>query len=301
MRRALGLLMLLSANLRAAERDWPAAPRVKAAEPRVSVSISNRAGLVKAPFVTTAFPEASGFGMVLTGDAAVRLSALDWLRLRLPLSITRIDFPARAQVSETAFGNLELGLEHPLELQPATRLWLVAALLAPTAQHGPENSLLQNRALALGDALNGGKDSGLLTPGVTGLRVAASVEHAWHNFEFRGSLGLPLLLRVSDASLPKETKTHPVGLLPALELKAAWWMTSSFGASLAAGLVAQAWRVEEPTLERDRARRVQPLLEPALHAQLGKHVTLALDGSVPVAGNLGGNAWSVGLHGRFAF
>lgn len=301
MRRALGIAMLLSANAQAAEHDWPVAPRAKEAEPRLSFSLANRAGLVKAPFVTAAFPEVSGFATVLTGEAAVRLSALGWLRLRLPVSITRLDFPARAQVTEMALGNPELGLEHPLQLRPTTRLGLLAAFIAPLAQHGPENSLLQNRALALGDALNGGKDSALLTPGVVGLRLAASIEHSWRPFEFRASFAVPLLLRVSDASLPQQTKTHSFGLQPAIELRGAWWMTSAFAASLGAGAVAQAWRVEEPTLERDRARRLQPYLEPGLHAQLGKRLALALDGSIPVAGNLGGNAWSAGVRGRWVF
>lgn len=301
MRRLPGIVMLLSVNAQAAEHDWPMTPRAKEEEPRVSFSLSSRAGLVKTPFVTAAFPEASGFGVLLTGDAAVRVSAGDWLRFRLPLSITRVDFPARAQVPETALGNVELGLEHPLQLRPSTRVGLLAAFIAPTAQHGPENSLLQNRALTLGNALNGGKDSALLTPGVTGLRVAVSIEQQWRPFELRASLSVPVLMRVSDASLPPETKTHWFGLQPTIELEGAWWMTSSLGASLGAGLVAHARRVEEPALERDRARRLQPFLEPSLHAQLGKHVALALDGSIPVGGSLGGDAWSVGLRGKFAF
>jgi hypothetical protein len=301
LRRVLGIVTLLSANVQAAEHDWPVAPRVNDAQQRVSLSLSNRAGLVKAPFVTAAFPEVSGFGVLLTGDVAVRISELDWLRSRLPLSIARVDFPARAQVAETAFGNLELGLEHRVQLRPSTRLWLLAAWLAPTAQHGPENSLLQNRALALASALNAGQASALLTPGVTGVRLAVGVEHSLRPFEFRASLDLPLLVRVSAASLPKEPETHAVGLMPALELRAAWWISSSFGASLGAGLITEPWRVQEPALERDRARRLQPLVAPALHAQLGKHVALTLDGSIPVGGSLGGEAWSVGLQGRVLF
>ena len=238
-------------------------------------------------------------GMVLTGAAAVRLSSIGWLRLKMPVSFVRLDFPARAQVAETALGNLELGLEHPVQLRPSTRLGLLAAFVAPSAEHGSQVALLNNRVLALGSALNGGKDSTLLTPGVTGLRLGAGVEHSLPPFGFRASLDVPLLVRVSDATLPEATETHPIGILPAIELKASWWITSWFGASLGASLITEPLRVQEPALERDRKQRLQPVVEPGLHVQLGEHVTLGLDGSVPVGGSLGGNAWSIGTHARF--
>jgi hypothetical protein len=301
MRRALGVLMLLGANAHAAEHDWPAAPRARDAEQRVSLSLTSRAGLVKAPFATLAFPEVSGFGSVLTGDVAVRLSTPDWLRLTLPVSVVRLDFPAGAQVAETALGNLELGLEHALQLRPSTRVGFLAAVLVPLAQHGPEHSLLDNRALALGSAVSGGKGAALLTPGVTGVRVAARLEQSLGAFDLRANLDLPVLVRVSDASLPEDAETHRFGLLPALELEAAWWITPWFGASLGADLITEPLRVQEPARERDRARRLQPLVEPGLHAQLGKHVALALDGTLPVGSSLGGNAWSIGLQTRVGF
>jgi hypothetical protein len=301
MRRALAVLMLLGANVHAAEHDWPTAPRARDAEQRVSLSLTSRAGLVKAPFATLAFPEVSGFGSVLTGDVAVRLSTLDWLRVTLPVSVVRLDFPAGAQVAETALGNLVLGLEHALQLRPSTRVGFLADVLVPLAQHGPEHSLLDNRALALASALSGGKGAALLTPGVTGVRVAASLEHSLGAFDFRANLDLPVLLRVSDASLPEDAEIHRLGVLPALELEAAWWITPWFGASLGADLITEPQRVQEPARARDRARRLQPLVEPGLHAQLGQHVALALDGSVPVGGSLGGNAWSIGLQTRVGF
>jgi hypothetical protein len=298
--RAFAVGMLLSANVRAVEHAWPAPPHAEEAEKRVSLSISNRAGLVQAPFVTTAFPEVSGFAMVLTGTAAVRLSPVGWLRLRVPVSFVRLDFPAKAQVAETALGNLELGLEHGFEVQPSTRLAFLAAVLAPSAEHGPNGALLNNRALSLASALNGGKDSALLTPGVSGLRLGASVEHSLGPFAFRASIDLPVLVRLSRASLPPDTETHRIGILPALDLRAAYWVTPWFGASLGGVLITEPLRVQEPARERDRKRRLQPVVEPGLHVRLGGHVALGLDASLPVGGTLGGNAWSIGLHGRVA-
>jgi hypothetical protein len=298
---ALAFVSLLSPSLGAAGHDWPAVPPAKDAEERLSLSVSNRAGLVEAPFVTEAFPEVSGFGMVLTGSAAVQLPALGWLRLRLPLSVVRLDFPAGAQVSHTAWGNLELGFERSLELDRSIRVGLRGAVLAPSAEHGSETALLGNRALALGSALYGGRESALLTPGVTGLRLGGSLEHWRHPFALSVSLDLPLLVRTSRASLPSETETHAIGLLPALDVSAAWWINSWFGTSLAAGLIAEPLRVQEPARARDRNRRVQPVLEPGLHLRLGQHVALGLDASLPVGGTLGGEAFSIGLHGRVGF
>jgi hypothetical protein len=294
------LVVLLSARARAAEHDFPAS-RVEDATERVSLSVSNRAGLAEAPFVTTAFPEVSGFALVLSGSAAVRLSSIGWLRVRLPFTFVRLDFPAGAQISETAFGNLELCLEHEMNVRAAPRVAFLAALLAPSAEHGPELALLDNRALALASALTGGKDSPLLTPGVSGLRLGASVEHSLPPLQFRGSLDLPLLVRLSDASLPKETKTNAIGLLPALSLKGAWWIKPWFGASLGGRLLIEALRVQEPALERDREQRLQFVLEPGVRLRLGQHAALGLDGSIPVGGALGGDAWSVDTHVRLGF
>ena len=300
--RAFGFAMLLGATARAAGDDWPAPRQADDAPSLASIALSQRAGVVaEAPFATTAFPEVSGFGVVLTAAAALRPSPVGWLSARVPISFARLDFPAGAQVAETAVGNLELGVEHPLELRAKTSVQLRAAFVAPTAEHGPETSLLANRALALANALSGGKDSPLLTPGVTGLRLGASAEHSHGPWWFRAGLDVPVLVRVSDASLPEDADTHSLGLLPAVDLKAAFWITSWLGVALGGRLTTEPLRVQEPARERDRRQRLQPVAEPSVHARLRRHVVLALDGSAPVGGALGGEAWSIGIHGRLAF
>jgi hypothetical protein len=299
--RILGLSLLLSASASAAEHDFPEPPRAKDAQARVALSVINRTGLVRAPFVTTAFPEVSGFGMVLTGGAAVRLTSADWLRATLPLGFVWLDLPARAQVEETVLGNLELGLEHRLELRAATHLNLLGMLIAPSAEHGPKDALLANRALAVGSALNGGRAAALLTPGVTGLRLGASVEHSWRPFELRASVDLPVLVRLSDASLPEDTVLHTLGILPALDLTAALWISTRFAVSLGGSLVTEPLRVQEPARERDRNRRLQPVAELGTHLRLGRHLALGLNANVPFAGALGGEAWSIGTRAQLGF
>ena len=239
----------------------------------------------------------SGFGALLIGDAALRVRG-GWLLLRLPLSIVRLDFPAGAQVAESALGNVELGFARPVEVGPETRVEWAGSVLAPSARSGPERSLLRNRALALSNALTGGRDAASLTPGITGLRLRASIEHSLRLFDLRAGLDLPLLLRVSDANLPDDSRARAVGLLPSVDVRAALWVTPWFRAALGAALVMEPLRVQEPALERDRVRRLQPIIEPALDFRLGRFVGLGGTGSVPFAGNLGGEAWSVGIVGR---
>jgi hypothetical protein len=86
-----------------------------------------------------------------------------------------------------------------------------------------------------------------------------------------------------------------------LDLRAAWWITSSFGAALGGALILEPWRVQEPALEADRERRLQAVVEPSLHLRLSGDASLGLDASVPLGGNLGGDAWSVALRGRWGF
>jgi hypothetical protein len=295
---ALAFVLLLTASARASEHDWPAPPHRKAAESRFSFSLGNRFGIAEAPFVTTAFPEVSGFANVLTPAVAIQFAPVGWVHARLPISYVRLDFPAGAQVGEAALGNLELRLEHGFELHRSTRLGLLAGFLAPTASYGSEASLLDNRALALASALRGNEDSSLLTPGATGLRLGASIEHSHHPFQLRGSFDVPLLIRVSDASLPEETQTHALGFTPALAVKAAWWIAPWFALSFGAGLVTEVVRLQEPARESDQNRRLQLSLNPGLNFRLGQSVSLALDTVVPVGGALGGEVRGLGLSGR---
>lgn len=299
--RTLSFVLLLPAGARAAEHDWPEPPEPESERERISVSLEARAGLVEAPFVTAAFPDVSGFATRLTPAVAVHLPSLGWLSAKLPVSIVRLDFPAGAQVAETAMGNLELALERPYAVGGSTHASFSAALVAPTAGHGPERALLENRALALGSALDGGLEAALLTPGVTGLRLGVSAEQRMEPFQLRLSLDVPVLVRLSAASLPEETETHSLGVLPSLELEAFTWIVSWFGASLGADLVTDAWRVQEPARARDRSRWLQPIVEPGLLFRAGTHVELGLRGSIPVFGNLGGRAVSAGIEARVGF
>ncbi len=299
--RALLLVLLLPAGARAAEHDWPAPPNPEGDHERVSVSLDARAGLVEAPFFTAAFPEVSGFATRLTPAVAVHFPSLGWLGAKLPVSIVRLDFPAGAQVAEAALGNLELAFERPYAVGASTRAGFSAAFVAPTAGHGPERALLDNRTLALGSALDGGREAALLTPGVTGLRLGVSAEQRMEPFQLRLSLDVPVLVRLGAASLPEETTTHSLGVLPSLALEAFTWIVPWFGASLGVDLVTEAWRVQEPARARDRNRWLQPIVEPGLRFRAGRHVELGLRGSIPVFGSLGGRAFSAGIEARVGF
>jgi hypothetical protein len=298
---ALLVALLPQGQAAATEQEWPTPPPQVNPSARVWATLQNRAGLVRAPFVTSDFPEVSGFADVLTASVTVELPALAKLRFVAPLALVRVDYPAGAQVAETALGNLELGGERAFVLGPRTRLALSAALLAPMAPSGPEGSLLANRGLALAAALDGGRSARRFTPGVTGLIAGGSVQHTEGPLELRAALELPLLVRLSDAALPTETETHALGLAPVLDLRAAYWVTTWLGATLGASLITELLRVQEPIRDRDRTRRLQPVVEPGVHFGVGRHLLLTVDASIPVGGSLGGETFSVGVGGRLRF
>ena len=59
--------------------------------------------------------------------------------------------------------------------------------------------------------------------------------------------------------------------------------------------------MQEPALSRDEKRRVQPVMVPGVRVSLGPRAALGLDGTVPVGGPLGGDAFGVGLWARVGF
>ena len=278
------LFCLLAANARA--------------EPRLEVALSGRLGQSRAPYVTSAFPEVSGYGAAVTLEARLRLSSQLSLGVRAPLVLARVEQPAGALYAEAAWANPELSLafERPWWQRDDWKLswstWL--ALGAPLAEH--DRAQLAGRALHLADAWEGFSEPELYTPGVLPVTPAGSVALSGRRWRFLASLKLPLLLRVSQASLPSESETRSVGTVPVAELEARWQVMQRLALAAAPRLTLRA-----VTPVDDQAGAVQLLAAGRAEFRLAEALTLCVSLQAPVAGPLGGTTVAGGLAARGSF
>jgi len=308
---ALGLALLEQVSVARAQDQ---APRVDPAPPllvgdedalgRAGLSVHQRIGEGMAPFYTTAFPTASA----RDGEAAttviagrVQLEPELWIGVRVPVVATRVEQPAGVRLDEAAWGNPELYGEHQRVFGPPDRLHLRSiarlALGLPLAEHGTASSLMENRALAIADALAGWGERELYTPGVLPVTASGRVDVVLSPWVFSAGAKLPILVRVSDADLPEETTKRALGFAPLVEARATVWPWRSFGASLGGHVVIDALAAAEAPRRVGSGGIVQPVLEPRLLVPIHSHFLLVADFVVPLGGPLGGGTnLAFGLH-----
>lgn len=279
-----------------------ALPAPARAEPAaVHASVELRIGAAKAPFYTDALPETTSEftqarSMILA--ASIRLAPALFVGGRLPAAPSTVRQPAGSYADEKAFGNPELNADWwgpPRALgEHLVHLVVRAAIGLPLAEHGSPMSLVQNRVVALSNALDGWRNPELYQPGVLPVTLSgrAFVDPRPWGAELAGKL--PILVRVGDASLPDEADTHPVGLEPHLEARALFapvdWFTAELGGHLAVLLVPAV----APAERSDRAGRLQPGIEPGLRFWPGSGVSLSTRFSAAVGGPLAGT-FAIGL------
>ena len=108
-------------------------------EPAVALWVDGRVGQSTAPYVTSAFPSASGYGGFLVLGAQLRVAERWQLGLRAPLVLMRVEQPAGALYGEAAWANPELTvtLVRPWLEHDGWRSTFAAglALGAPVAEH----------------------------------------------------------------------------------------------------------------------------------------------------------------------
>ncbi len=272
------------------------------AEPEVvKVSVELRIGAAAAPFYTEALPETSSEftqarSMILA--ASFRLRPDLWIGGRLPAAPSTVRQPAGSYSDEKALGNPQIDVDWvapPASLGARmVQLAIRGAVGAPLAEHGSPASLLQNRVVALSGALDGWRNPELYQPGVIPLTLSglALVEPRPWGAELGAKL--PLLVRVSDASLPAEADSNPIGLEPHLEARALFaptgWFTAELGGHLAVLVVPAVASAERS----DRSGRFQPGIEPGMRFRTGGGVSLLARFSAALGGPLAGT-YAVGL------
>jgi hypothetical protein len=289
--RALGALLLslltLCVPLARAEPPAPFPP-----DQRWQVAADARAGTSTGPYVTAAFPETTAYGATVTLRGRLRWTRRFSVGLRVPLVLARLEQPAGALYAEAAWGNPELYGAFDL-LRSEQGGWTLdlttsLALGAPLAEH--DSAQLAGRVLSFADALEGFGEPELFTPGVLPVTPAAHLLLSSGSWRFGASLKLPLLTRVSDASLPSDSATRPLGFVPVGELSARRQLLPWLAVTAAPRLTVRAVSPVD-----DHASPLQLLVIGQAEFQLGAALSAAAVFQAPLGGALGGSTLAGGL------
>lgn len=260
----------------------------------VQLSLDSQIGTSSAPYVTSEFPKVRGYGAVVRVGAEYRLTPNLELGARAAVALMRVEQPAGALYAEAAWANPELSIEvlHPLLTDDDTELSLSPRLAVglPLAEHESVQSQLEGRALALANAFEGFGEPELFTPGVLPVTPSVRLRLCDERWRFMATVKVPVLFRVSEASLPPESGTRSVGFLPVLELSARFQPWRWFALGLSPRL---SWRALPPW--RDHQGTVQPLLGATAEFQLRAAMVVAVVIRAPIAGPLGGSTLAGGL------
>ena len=258
-------------------------------------------GVATSPFDVTSLPEAKGQAFVLVAAGRYALSKPVCLELRAPLVLGSVAQPAGSYVDAAALGNPQLGARYRFvdRHSEAAVLALTGAieLGAPLASHA--ENLMPNRVLAIADGIEGRGHPEWFTPGALPITASGTARWAWARFGLETELRLPLLVRVSQASLPSAfSNTSSIGLAAVAGVEARYRLSQRF--SLAAGTQLFFDIVPSVSHVRD-VSRVQDFERLSLHVHFGSRAALVLDLQTAIAGELGGSTVAGGLRAAVNF
>jgi hypothetical protein len=296
--RARGALLVGATFMLAAPRARTEPLASFSADQRLQVVLNARAGTSTGPYVTSAFPETTAYGVGLTVRTRLRVSPrLSW-GLRVPLVLARVEQPAGALFAEADWGNPELSFAFELwrlerdgwTLDVATGL----ALGAPLAEH--DDAQLAGRALAFANALEGYGEPELFTAGVVPITPSGQLLITSRRWSFGASLKLPVLARISTASLPPESNTRALGFVPVAELSARLQVRRWLAFSAAPRLAVRAVSAVD-----DHASSTQLSAGGQVEFRLGNATNAAIGIQAPLGGALGGSTFAGGVSVLTAF
>ena len=286
------------ARISAALASLSVAGSVYAAPPEVEITLDDRVGQSTAPYFTSAFPKTRGYGASFILGGRLDLAENWWVGLRAPLALMRVEQPAGALYAEAAWGNPELsaGLERPWLDRDGWALTLGARLAAgaPLAEH--DAAQLAGRALRIADALDGFSEPALFTPGVLPVTPGSSLTLTSPRWKLSAALAVPLLFRVSNADLPRESNPHSFGLFSVVTLEAQLRVLRWLSVACAPRFTARAIAPVD-----DDSARVQFLAAGRADFHLSDHLLLSALLQAPIGGSLGGSTAAGGLSLRAEF
>lgn len=262
--------------------------------PAWGVSTQLRLGSTTAPFYSQALSETSSevLAKLFIFEGFYRPAADLQAGVRLPLSLSAVLQPGGSYSAQMAIGNPELYIEHQSlswELAGATvHVPVRAAVGIPVAQHGPGQSLLRNRVLALAGALDGWRNPELWEPGLLPVTLSARAVLAPEPWGASLAAKIPVLIRVGNASLPEESKTRAIGVVPTMEAQGTWQALVWLAVHVAGVVVFQIAPAASPPKNTARSGVVQLMFTPSVDFRIGERWLLSVDVSTAIGGPLSG-------------
>jgi hypothetical protein len=252
-------------------------------------------GVSTTPFDVTSLPEAKGQAFVFLTGGRYSLSEALSLELRVPLVLGSVAQPAGSYVDTAALGNPGLGARYRFVdwRAGASTLALSGAVEvgAPLASHG--ENLMPNRVLAIADGIEGRGHPEWFTPGVVPITPSTTLRWAAAPWSLETELRLPLLARVSEASLPSSgSNTQSFGVATVVGLEARYRLSQRLSVASAAQLFFDLVPVVEHVRDLSRVQDFERL---SLHIHFGSLAALAVDLQTAIAGELGGSTVAFGL------
>jgi hypothetical protein len=266
---------------------------------RVYVQLQSHLGVATVPFPVPALSSAKGQAVVVLTDVKYVWSETFHVDVRLPVVLGSVAQPAGSYRDAAAVGNPELAVSQTwwqtgLGGSTATFLGGIAVGM-PLASHDPE--LISNRLLAIGDGLEGRGHPEWFTPGVSSLTPSFRALAKQAHWTLELSLALPLLWRVSSASL-NAGWTRDMGVAANLELELVLQLSDAVSIAGRAQLFAEAAAPVRYT------RSVSPMQDfEQLHIDfdLAPSATLFAVLQTAAAGSLGGAMLGGGLGATVTF
>jgi hypothetical protein len=254
-------------------------------------------GVATTPFDVTSLPEAKGQAFVLVATGRYAVSKPLSLELHAPLVLGSVAQPAGSYVDAAALANPQLGARYRFVERHSggAALILTGAVEvgAPLASHA--ESLMPNRVLAIADGVEGRAHPEWFTPGVAPVTASGALRWAAAGWTLETDFRLPLLVRVSEASLPSATtNTKALGFAVVAGLTARYRLSRRFSLATTAHLFFDIAPVVAHVRDVSRLQDFERL---SLHVHLGSRAALVIDVQTAVAGELGGSTVAGGLRG----
>ncbi len=243
----------------------------------------------------TPLREAKGQAFVLAAGAGYALSETLDLELGVPIVMGSVAQPAGSYVDVAALGNPQLGVRSRFRRwQAGPQVIALSGTLelgAPLASHG--HDLMPNRLLAVADGIEGRAHPEWFVPGVVPFTPSTALRWTSPKWTLQAELRLPLLVRVSAASLPPAlAATRPLGFASVLGVEVRYRISRLLSLAAAAHLAVDA---VAPVRHLPGVSPLQDFERLSVHFDWGSRAALVVDLQTAAAGELGGSTVSGGL------